>query len=139
MLCKFVSEARQGNCKPYTPKTMLKLLTNLQSNAFSKNSSACYFKNHRDARFQPLHNNTSKELLNECVGAPKERGKESSPAEEEHQSKRVLSKGLLNSIFYCGFVSEGVRNTETLREARDPSDGSKMMKCVIYTKFGSKV
>ena len=86
MLCQFVSEARQGNGRPYTPKTMLQLLTNLQSVAFSRNRTACHFMNHHDVNFQPLHNvlnNTSKELLKEGVGAQKKQARIITEEEEE--------------------------------------------------------
>ena len=74
--------------------------------------------NHRDVRFQPLHNvlnNTSKELLKEGVGAQKKQVR-MILAEEEEQESHVL-KGLLSAIlFNCGllFCLRGVQNTETL-------------------------
>uniref|UniRef100_A0A1X7VFI6 ZMYM2-like/QRICH1 C-terminal domain-containing protein n=1 Tax=Amphimedon queenslandica TaxID=400682 RepID=A0A1X7VFI6_AMPQE len=71
--------------------------------------------------------------------------------DEELWSKRVMSvdtpNGLLNAIFFTvgyNFVSGGSEHRDIklsqfeLRKVRDPGDGSKMTKCVVYTEFGSK-
>ena len=112
MLCQFVSEARQGNGHPYTPKTMLQLLTNWQSVVFWRNRTACHYMNHHDVNFQLLYNvlnNTSKELLKEGVGAQMKQARIITKEEEELWQKKVMSvaspKGLLNAVFfYCGLL-----------------------------------
>ena len=53
-LCKFV-EVCQSCGKPYTPKTLLQLLTNLQSVAFERNENAFHFMNYKDVSIKPLY------------------------------------------------------------------------------------
>ena len=60
------STACQANGKPYSPKTLLQLMTNLQRLALTKNASACHFMSHANPFFKELHNilnNISKKLL----------------------------------------------------------------------------
>lgn len=54
-LCKFVVEVRQSYGKPYTPKTLLQLLTNLQSVISERNKNAFHFVNFKDVAFKPLY------------------------------------------------------------------------------------
>ena len=113
MLSKFVLEARQSNGEPYTPKSVLQLMINLQSFAFLKNPKACHFMNHKDIDFLPLHNtmnNLSKKLLGEGVGARKIQARVITEEEEEELwRKGVMGKhtpiSLLNTVFfYCGML-----------------------------------
>ena len=79
MLCRFVIEARQRSGKPYSPKSILQMMINLQSCAIDKNpTGACRFMDSKDQSFKPLHhvmNNRSKELLNDGVGAIKKQAR----------------------------------------------------------------
>lgn len=43
MLSKFIAEARQTNGEPYSPKTLLQLMTNLQGLTFVKKSPCLPF------------------------------------------------------------------------------------------------
>ena len=86
LLSKFAAEARQFNGKPYTPKTLLQLMTNLQSQAFAKNPRACNFMDYKDVVFKPLHNvlnNMSKKLLSQGVGAEKKQARVITDVEED--------------------------------------------------------
>ena len=50
MICRFVVEARQRSGEPYSPKTILQMMINLQSCALDKNPlGACHFM---DTQFQ---------------------------------------------------------------------------------------
>ena len=148
MLCKFVMETRKGSGKPYTPKTLLQLLTNLQSLAFERNEKACHFMNHKNIAFKSLHviNNVSKKLLADGVGAEKRQARVISVAEEELLwEKNILGSSspsvLVHTVFYfCGLyfcLRGGVEHRELklsqfeVKEIPNPSDSSSMIKCVI--------
>ena len=77
MLSKFIAEARQSSGEAYTPKTLLQL-TNLETFEHTVHPRACHFMNHKDVRFQPLHNvlnNLSKRLLSKGNGAEKKQAR----------------------------------------------------------------
>ena len=48
MLCKFIVEAKQRSGEPYSPKTLLQLLVNLQSYASDQNPAASNFMDSKD-------------------------------------------------------------------------------------------
>ena len=67
------------------PKTLLQLLTNLQTLAYEKNESALHFMNHKDVTFKQLHNvtnNVSKQLLADGIGAEKKQARVITEEEE---------------------------------------------------------
>lgn len=50
-LCKFIAKAKQRSEEPYSPKTLLQLLINLQSYASDRNPLACKFMDVKDPIF----------------------------------------------------------------------------------------
>ena len=67
ILSQFVAETRRTNGSFYTPKTLVQLLSNLQSAAYAKNPKACHFIDHKDIVFKPLHNVLNNKLCaNDC-------------------------------------------------------------------------
>ena len=131
MLCKFIAEARQTNGEPYSPKTLLQLMTNLQGLTFVRNPHACHFMDHKAIAFQPFHNvmnNLSKKLLSEGVGAQK-------------RQARVITEKEENLLWEKGVI--GIDTTSCLlnakfQEVQDPVDSSEMVMSVQYSEYGSK-
>ena len=156
LLSKFAAEARQFNGKPYTPKTLLQLMTNLQSQAFAKNPRACNFMDYKDVVFKPLHNvlnNMSKKLLSQGVGAEKKQARVITDVEEDMLwEKKVMGSHspvtLQNSVFfYCGlyFCLRGGSEHRDLKysqfqvkEVQDPVESARMVKCVVHQEHSSK-
>ena len=86
LLSKFVAEARRSNGSFYTPKTLVQLLSNLQSAAYARNPKARHFMDAKNIAFKPLHNvlnNMCKRLLSDGVGAQKKQARVLTRREEE--------------------------------------------------------
>ena len=65
MLSQFCLEVRQCNGKPYTPKSILQILSNLQNYSRTMDSDCLQFMCSKDPRFERLHtvlDNTSRQL-----------------------------------------------------------------------------
>ena len=156
LLCKFIAEAKQCSGEPYSPKTLLQLLVNLQSYASDCNPRACKFMDIKDPIFKPLHhvlNNLSKKLLNDGIGAKKKQARVVTMEEEETLWKKGVM-GLHSPValqnatfFYCGIyfcLRGGVEHRDLtlnqfeLKEVPHPTKQGKTVKCITYTEHGSK-
>ena len=86
MLSRFCMEVKKQNGSPYTPKSLLQLLVNLQNNARSINQHCFNFMNAKDVRFTQIHNvldNLARSLHKQGVGAKKKQARVVTLAEEE--------------------------------------------------------
>ena len=133
----------------------MQLFSNLQSLALLRNPTACRYMESKDVRFKAFHivlENISKKLLS-GVGAVKKQAKIVTDEEEA----KLWDKGIIgthspitlsNAVFiYCGIYLclRGGDEHRALKLSQfefktvpDPSDSSKMIKCVVYTEHGSK-
>ena len=111
MLSRFCLEVNQRNGAPYTLKSILQILTNLQSYSLSCDKEALHFMSVKDAWFSSLHHvfsNVSRLLHKEGVGASKMQARVITVVEEQQLwetgtigTDSPLS--LLNGVFfYCG-------------------------------------
>lgn len=74
MMSQFCLEVKQQNGKPYTPKSLLQILINLQNYACTKDENILPFMSQKDERFKCIHtvlDNVSHELHKEGVGTVK--------------------------------------------------------------------
>ena len=132
ILSQFVAET---NGSFYTPKTLVQLLSNLQSAAYAKNPKPCHFIDHKDIVFKPLHNvlnNMCKRLLSDGVGAQKKQSRVLTRCEEE----TIWETGVMGSstpaslqntiFFYCGlyFCLRGSSEHRDLKISQFASRGS---------------
>ena len=55
MISLFCLEVKQKNRNPYTPKSILQILTNLQSYAHTQDPESFPFMNQKDVRIKHIH------------------------------------------------------------------------------------
>lgn len=156
MLSLFFMEVRQRNGKPYTPKSLLQILTNLYKHASTIDSGCLPFMSAKDSRFQRLHtvlDNTSCQLHKEGIGVTKVQARVVTTTEENCLwDTGVIATdsptSLLNGVFfYCGLYlclrgggeHRSIKYSQfAIKTVVNPNDPSEMIKCLVYTEHGSK-
>ena len=157
MLSLFFMEVRQRNGKPYTPKSLLQILTNLYKHASTIDSGCLPFMSAKDSRFQHLHtvlDNTSCQLHKEGIGVTKVQARVVTTTEENCLwDTGVIATdsptSLLNGVFfYCGLYlclrgggeHRSIKYSQfAIKTVVNPNDPSEMIKCLVYTEHGSKI
>ena len=156
MMSLFCLEVKQKNGNPYTPKSILQILTNLQSYAHSQDSESFPFMNQKDARFKRIHDvvdNVSRQLHEDEVGVSKVQARSVTVAEEQQLWESGVigtstPTSLLNAVFYyCGLHlclrgGDEHRNLKlsqfVIRTVENPTASNESIKCLVYTEHGSK-
>ena len=124
-LCRFIVEAKQRSGGPYSSKSLLQLLNNLQIYANEQNPAAFNFMDSKNPEFKSLHhviNNHFKKLLSNGIGVKTKQARVVTAQEEGVLwEKGVVGTDspapLQNAIFfYCGlyFCLRGGINTGIL-------------------------
>ena len=156
ILSLFCLDIKQQNGKPYTPKSVLQILVNLQNYAREKDKECFHFMNPKDERFTQIHtvlDNLSHKLHKQGVGANKIQARVVTVSEEEQlwQSGVMGSDTphtLQNSVFYlCGIylcLRGGDEHRElkitqfVIQEVDNPHNPSEKIKRSTYIENGSK-
>ena len=156
MMSQFCLEVKQQNGKPYTPKSLLQILINLQNYARTKDENSLPFMSQKDERFKRIHtvlDNVSRELHKEGVGTVKVQARVVTDTEETQLWEMGMMGAhspvaLQNAVFfYCGvyFCLRGGDEHRDLKcsqfeikEVENPSEQTQMIKCLTYTEHGSK-
>ena len=156
MLSQYCLEVKQRNGTPYTPKSILQILINLQSYARSQDTDSFSFMNQKDTRFLRIHNvldNMSCSLHKEGVGVFKVQARIITETEEQ----RLWESGvmgtscptsLLNAVFfYCGLhlcLRGGDEHLSLkfsqflIKKVENPSKPNETIECLVYSEHGSK-
>uniref|UniRef100_A0A1X7ULR8 ZMYM2-like/QRICH1 C-terminal domain-containing protein n=1 Tax=Amphimedon queenslandica TaxID=400682 RepID=A0A1X7ULR8_AMPQE len=150
MMSQFCLEVKQQNGRPYTLKSLLQILINLQNYARTKDEGALPLMSQKDEHFKRIHTvlDVSRELHKEGVGTEKVQARIVTNLEENLLwDMRVLGT-LQNAVFFnCGLYlcSRGGDEHRELKysqfyidEVRNASDQTQMIKCLTYTEHGSK-
>ena len=155
-MSQFCLEAKQQNGKPYTPKSLLQILINLQNYARTKDEDSLPFMSQKDEHFKRIHtvlDNVSRELHKEGVGTVKVQARVVTDTEETQLWEMGMMGAhspvaLQNAVFfYCGvyFCLRGGDKHRDLKcsqfeikEVENPPERTLMIKCLTYTEHGSK-
>ena len=150
----FCKEVRKVNGDPYTPRTIMQILSGLHRHMREKRHDAL---NIMDSKMFPsLHrllDSLFRELHREGVGASKQSAAVISFEEEEKLWETgVLNtetpSGLFNAVFYYNGLNFILRGGDEHRDLKisqlefrsvpDPDNPSVMTECLVYTEHGSK-
>ena len=92
MISLFCLEVKQKNGNPYTPKSILQILTNLQSYTLTQDPESFPFMNQKDVRFERIHDivdNLSRQLHKDRVGVSKVQARPVTVVEEQQLLPRL--------------------------------------------------
>ena len=93
MLSLFCVEVKQRNGNPYTPKSILQVVTNLQHYSRTQDSNSLHFMNTKDVRFSRIHtvlDNVARQLHKDGVGVSKVQARVITMEEEQLWEKGII-------------------------------------------------
>ena len=155
-LCTCVNELRKGDGSEYTPRSICQFISGLQRYVNQKQDVPVRLADPTNPLFKDLHRVLDKRYRNlhaQGIGAMRRQAEVVTSIEEERLWEcGVFSSdspsGLLRAVFYyngLNFVLRGGEEHRCLkisqlkfRDVPDPEHPGKTIRCVDYTKHGSK-
>ena len=156
MISLFWLEVKQKNGNSYTHKSILPILTNLQTYAHTQDLKKFPFMNQKGIRFKRIHNvvDISCQLHKDGIGVSKVQACPVTVAEEQQLWESGVigtstPTSLLNAVFcYCGlhlYLHGGDEHRSlklsrfAIKTVQNPTASNEGVKCLMYTEHGRRI